>query len=257
MFAQKDKYPPCGMFTFSHFILLCLGLLLFVVLVKRSKHWDERTVLSFTKATAILVILLEGTKIAFNFFNGYTWIDAWVPISFCSIFIYALQISAHGKGILKQMGDAYLSGSAFVAGLVFLLFPSTSLMNYPAWHYLCLYSIFFHVLMMAFNVIYVRNLKMTVDFHHYKLYLALVCFFVAISLMINTTWESNLMLIRQPFNIPFPRIQSLFENTPFLYTLFAVISYSVVPYAVTRLFINIKNKLPRNKKRTSSGPPRK
>ena len=91
---------------------------------------------------------------------GYTWINTWLPISFCSIFIYALWLSGYGKGKWKETGEAFIAGVSIVAGATYLLFPSTSLTIYPTWHYLCMYSMLFHTLMVYMGILYLFSWKL-------------------------------------------------------------------------------------------------
>ena len=83
-FAPLDAYPAAGMFTTPHLISLVVCLIIVLVALKASlkKSWEQ--VMKLTRVIAIVVTLLEGVKIAYNFYYGYTWLDAWFPLSFCS-----------------------------------------------------------------------------------------------------------------------------------------------------------------------------
>ena len=161
--ASRDIYEPTGMLTSNHMILLILSLIILSVLIYISRRIDNKKIRKLTRSMAIFVTILEGIKIFFNFYKGYTWLNTWVPISFCSIFIYALWLSGYGKGKWREKGEAFIAGVSIVAGTTYLLFPSTSLTVYPMWHYLCLYSMLFHTLMIYMGVLYLFKLEIKLE----------------------------------------------------------------------------------------------
>lgn len=238
LFAPKDVYGPCGMFTLGHFMLLVIGFMALGVLLYLSKSWSKEKISKITKRVAVLVLILEGIKIGFNFYNGYTWLDAWVPISYCSIFIYALFFAGFGKGRIYNMGEAYIAGTATVAGFVFLIFPTTSLMQYPMWHYLSLYSMFFHILMMFMGILYIKRLEISLDRSTFFSFSLIYGVFAVLAFVINTVTGSNLMIIREPYNIPIPILHTLYQTFPWVYTLLAILTYLLGPYVVTALFVS-------------------
>ena len=180
-FAPLDAYPAAGMFTTPHLISLVVCLIILLVALKASlkKSWEQ--VMKLTRVIAIVVTILEGVKIAYNFYYGYTWLDAWFPLSFCSLFIYATWFSGFGKGTIKKVGNAFIVMGCLLGGIGFLLLPTTSLMRYPIWHFLCLYSLFFHMLMIYLSVLYLWHRCVPINrytyvyFSVYFLISALIC----------------------------------------------------------------------------------
>ena len=71
-FAPLDAYPAAGMFTTPHLISLVVCLIILLVALKASlkKSWEQ--VMKLTRVIAIVVTILEGVKIAYNFYYGYT-----------------------------------------------------------------------------------------------------------------------------------------------------------------------------------------
>lgn len=236
-FAPLDAYQPAGMFTASHLIslIICLGILYYAW--KRSKQLSWESVIKRTRLIAIVVTTLEIVKIAYNFYYGYTWLDAWFPLSFCSLFIYATWFSGYGKGILKKVGDAYIVMGCILGGFVFLLLPTTSLMRYPVWHFLCIYSLLFHVLMCYLGMLYISHKKVSLNkntyfyFSSYFLIVAIIC------ISINHFSGSNLMLLREPFNVPLVFVHQIKAQSPVLYTILATLTYLIGP-ALFALAVN-------------------
>lgn len=136
--APKNMYEYCGMFSLGHMVLFLISIFLLIILLFISKNITVHDVEILTKIMAVIITILEGMKIYFNLYWGYKNINSWLPISYCSIFIYALWLSAYGKEKLKEIGDSFITGCSVVAGGAYLLFPSTSLTVYPVWHFLCI-----------------------------------------------------------------------------------------------------------------------
>ena len=152
--APRKVYNPCGMFTYGHIVLLVIAMLILSILLLNSRKITKSQIKNLTKVLSVFITILEAIKIYFNFYYGYTWINAWFPMSYCSLFIYALWLSGYGKGKYKKMGEVFIAGVAIVAGGTYLLIPSTSLTMYPMWHYLCMYSMLFHTLMVYMGILY-------------------------------------------------------------------------------------------------------
>lgn len=240
--APRKAFDPVGMFTQGHMFLLliCLGIL--GILLYTTKNITKSTIVKITKILAVVMVTLEGIKICYSFYWGYTWLSAWVPIAYCSIFIYALLLRGYGKGRLKEMGEAFLAGGCIIGGTAFLLFPSTSLMMYPVFHYQCLYSMFFHTLMIYMGIMYIWKMDFKFNKNGYKGYAKLYLFFAIIAIILNTLYESNLMLLRDPFNIPVPFVHKLVMDSPWIYTIFVFLVYLFGPYWVTAYFSNLIKK---------------
>lgn len=250
LFAPKDLYQACGMFTKEHLLLLVLNLILLCILLFCSRNITKEKIATLTRVFAIMIVILEQIKIGFNFRMGYTWLDSWFPISYCSIFIYALVLSGFFSGKGRAMGKAYIAGVSVLAGFVYLLFPSTSLMQYPVWHFLSLHSMFFHTLMMYMGILYLYHLKIRLDKKAYYHYILLFGFFAVLALILNTLFGSNLMLLREPFNIPLPLAHQIYQKFPWGYTVLVLFVYLVLPFPVTALLFRRREERTLNNKKT-------
>ncbi|MEN8076103.1 hypothetical protein ABFP60_04020 [Clostridioides difficile] len=244
--APRDIYQPTGMLTSRHMILLILSLAVLSVLIYVSRKMTNTQIRKLTKCMAIFITVLEGIKIFFNFYRGYTWINTWVPISFCSIFIYALWLSGYGNGKWKETGEAFIAGVSIVAGSAYLIFPSTSLVIYPMWHYLSMYSMLFHTLMVYMGILYLFKLEIKLEKSRFNKFAKIYCFFAVIAIGLNTFYGSNLMLLKKPFKIPVPFLHELFASAPWLYTIVVFLVYLYAPYCITvylNRFINRKRNI--------------
>ena len=250
-FAPRDsvKYPPCGMFTFPHFIALFFTLALVGIGVFLCRNIDAPRVKKLTKIVAIVVTLLELTKIGYNFYFGYTWIDAWVPLAFCSLFIYACWFAGFGKGFLEKLGVGFMVGGCPTAGFLFLIFPTTSLQMHPIFHFLCLYSMLFHGLMVWLGLLHIFNSRKRPTWKTFGYYAGFFTCFASVALILNTTLSCNLMFLRQPFNIPLKFVEHVYQFSAPLYSILIFVAYLacfLVSLGLYSLVNFIKLKTPRN-----------
>lgn len=240
--APRKAFEPVGMFTEGHMFLLIICLSILVGLIYSSRNITKNSIVKITKVLAVVMVILEGIKICYSFYWGYTWLSAWFPIAYCSIFMYALLLRGYGKGKWIKIGEAFLAGGCIMGGTAFLLFPSTSLMMYPVFHYQCLYSMFFHTLMIYVGIMYIWKMDIKFNKAGYKEYCKIYLFFGSIAVVLNTLFESNLMLLREPFKIPIPFVHKMFMDAPWTYTIFVFLAYLIGPYWTTAYFTKLVRK---------------
>lgn len=227
LFAPRDEnlYPPCGMFSAQHFVALFVTLILVVTGLHLCKKITARNLRRLTKFVAVVVTVLEGIKIAYNFAYGYTTPDAWVPLAFCSLFIYATWFAGFGKGRLEKLGKSFLICGCPTAGCAFLLFPTTSLQMHPIYHYLCIYSMLFHGAMVWLGLLHILQEKEFSPSKTFAYYAVFFAAFATLALILNGTLGCNLMFLREPFNIPLKFLDVLHESSQILYTVLISAAY--------------------------------
>ncbi len=228
-FAPLGAYKPAGMFTWPHIVAFIVCMLLIRGAFSVSKNIPWKSVIKITRLLAVVLTALELVKIGYNFYYGYTDLDSWLPLSYCSLFIYACWMSGYGKGWLKKVGDAYITIGALAGGVMFLLVPTTSLMRYPIWHFLSCYSLLFHSMMLYLSAMYIGHHCVALDrtnYRYFSFYFLLAAF---ISVSINSALGTNLMILRDPYNVPLTFIHELQANSQTLYTLLATLCYLFLP----------------------------
>lgn len=229
LFAPKNAYAPCGVYTKGHFIsaLICFFAVALTVFLLRRAHINK--IYIFIRILALLLTVLELVKIGHNFYYGYTNLDSWVPLSFCSLFIYACYLSGYGRGRARDMGNAFSVIGGIVAGAVFICMPTTSLTMYPLLHFQSLYSMLFHSCMIAVGILLLRcGVRPTARL--FKCYLAYFLSFTAVALAMNFIFGSNFMTFREPYKLPFDFLHILQEQAPVAYTALAVAAHVALPY---------------------------
>lgn len=230
LFAPLHAYEPAGMFTLPHFLLLGVSAAGIIFTLRLCRHIKWQTL---TRRFAVALTVLEAVKIFYNLKNGYTWPDAWVPLSFCSLFLYALWMTGYGGGWVKRWGSAFLCYGAITGGAAFLAVPTTSLMNYPAWHFLCLYSMLYHSVMVCLGVQYLRGLPERPGGRQYGEFAAFFGISALFCVFLNGILGSNFMILREPYHIPVAAVRRLYEACPPAYTMLAAAACLLIPGAVT------------------------
>ena len=233
-FAAKDAYAPCGVYTAGHFAatLVCFALTALLVFALRRTRLER--IYFLMRCLSVILTVLELVKIGHNFYHGYTNIDSWVPLSFCSLFIYACYMTGYGRGRVREMGVAFITVGGVIAGAVFISVPTTSLTLYPLFHFQSLYSLLFHSFMVASGILLLKNGIRPTEriFHSYLLYFGV---FAAAALIINFAFGSNLMTFREPYKLPLDFLHLLYDRVPLAYTALAVIGHAVLPFAAIRI----------------------
>lgn len=231
--AAKKIYKPCGMFTYGHLILFILSIAILAILIYVSRNINNEQITVVTRIFAFIITILESIKIGFNFYYGYTAINSLVPASYCAIFIYSLWISGYGKRTLKVMSDAFLAGACIIAGSMYLIFPSTAIVMYPTWHYLSMYSMFYHAMMIYIGILYIYKGGVKLNKKVYKVYAIYYTVFALIAFLLNKYSGSNFMFLNYPGNLPFKVLDSIYLATPQTYRILIYTVYLTIPYWLT------------------------
>ena len=245
---NEELYKPCGMFTLPHFIAIGILAIILSVLIYLSRNLSKDKIKFITKILALVITGFELGKIIYSFYYGYTWPDAWVPLAFCSLFIYSLYMSGFAKGVIEKIGQSYIAGGGILAGLFFILFPTTSLMRHPLLHYMCFHSLIFHGAMFYLGIVYLMRKAYTFNLKEYKYYIIFVSIFSIIAIIINIIFDCNMMFYKEPYNMPIKLVVDIYNFSKVIYTLFIFIAYSSL-YLLTYLFYLLIKKI--TKRRTN------
>jgi len=240
-FAPRERFVPCGMFSTDHIVASIISIVFVAIMLLLNK----KRILTFNKIrtfriSAILLTILEAIKISHSFIYGDYGLDNWFPLSFCGLFILALWMAGFCKNKLKRIGEVYLAYGCPFAGVAFLIFPTTSLMLFPVWHYFSIYSLFFHSLMVYVGFSALLD-EERLDRTSYLYYLIFFTIFAVIAIILNTVFGSNLMILREPFNIPIQSLQNIYMSSQTCYTLVAIYIYLAIPLTTIPI-INAKRK---------------
>ena len=231
LFANSGEYEACGMFTKGHITLLLLTIIGIIVALKNTANKTKKEVKQIIKRCTILMCVLEVITITFKLLTGDPRnLNNYVPLYYCSLLLYAGVFSSFAKGQLQRMGDVFLATGGIIGGIVFLIFPTTSLPAYPALHYVSLHSFLFHGTMvylgLLMNITHYIELEAK-DIKYYALLVGVVCL---LAYIVNKIFGSNLMFISQ--NFPGMPIEILYNATGKYYTLVASLGQMTLPFYI-------------------------
>lgn len=229
-FARPGEYKPCGLFTTEHFILIAITVIGIIIALKYTINKKDtkkiiRNCTIFIWTFEIIIILF---KIAIA---GTQNVNNYVPLYYCSILLYAGILSSFGKGNLKRIGDVFLATGGIIGGIVFLVFPTTSLPTYPMLHLVSIHSFIFHGIMIYLGLLvnltnYVELEKK--DILNYAIIVGTIC---VIAYIINQIFDSNLMFISKNF-ATVPVIEFLYKATGKLFTPLMIAIQCTLPFYV-------------------------
>lgn len=223
-FCKEYEYNPVGMFSLGHILILIFFLLLVAFLSYKCHKLEEKKIILLTRVIAIVVSILEIIKITIQHINGEgNLIDHWVPLYFCSMFIYATWMAGFGRGSIRNLGKAFIGTGGIIAGMSFLVFPTTSFTMYPLFHYFCLYSMVYHSLMVFLGVVYLLNGFEKTDKNSFIHYIIFCSFFNILAIIVNAILDTNFMFLKRAGNIPIALVVKLEEFSPILFTIFMFI----------------------------------
>lgn len=242
LFKSAEEVTPCGMFSVQHFILLAITMICVSIALKYTKNMNKDEVREVIKKVTIILWVLEIIKIIFNIINyGVSAINKYVPLYFCSLILYAGIFSGFCKGILKKLGDIFLSTGGIIAGLTFLILPLTSLTNYPAMHFISIHSFILHGTMVYIGMLMLITKYTIIEKRDIIYYSALIVIISVIAYIVNLIFSSNLMFISQ--NYPGTFIEIIYNLTGKLFPIVMVIAQATLPfYIVYGIYAKIKNK---------------
>lgn len=242
MFLSKPgEYPPCGMFNFRHLTLFIITIIGVIFAVNHTKIKEKSDVKRIIKIITVIIWVLEILKIIFNFIvgNGRN-VNKVVPLYYCSLLLYSGLLSSIGKGVIQRVGDVFLATGGIVGGLVFLIFPTTSLPEYPMFHFLSLHSFFFHGTMIYLGIIINKFRYIEIKMSDLKYYACLVFIVCIAAYVVNSICGSNLMFISQDF--PGTPITIIYKLTGKLFPIIMSLAQMTLPFLLIYGVLNVKYK---------------
>ena len=238
MFSNIGEYEPCGIFTTDHFILIGITIISIIIALKFTSNKSKEKVHLIIKKITIIMCILEVVKINFNLQqNSFRDVNTYMPLYYCSILLYAGLLSSFGKGALKRAGDVCLATGSVIGGIVFIIYPSTSLPMYPAFHFLSIHSFLFHGTMIYLGILINKTQYIELEQNDIKYFASVIGIMSIVALIINKLFNGNLMFISN--NFPGTPIEILYDitNGGIMYTLIMVLAQMTLPFYITYVII--------------------
>ncbi|MBR3720483.1 MAG: YwaF family protein [Clostridia bacterium] len=229
-FAKPGVYEPCGIYNIRHLIIAIGTLICVVIAAVMTKTNKKEDIKKIIRNVTITIWCLEIIKIIYLVAIGQGRINRVVPLYYCSLLLYSGLMSSFGKGVIKKMGDVFLATGGIVGGLVFIACPTTSLPEYPAFHFISIHSFLFYGTMLYLGLIVNRNKYVELKFEDIKYYASLIFVICMFAYVVNNVSGSNLMFISQDF--PGMPITILYNGVGVLFTPIMIILQMTVPFLI-------------------------
>lgn len=248
LFSNAGVYEPCGIFTRGHLSLVIITTTCIFIALKYSNMKSKEEVHKTIKLVTIAMWILEVIKIVYNVIkNSIHAVNTYMPLYYCSMLLYAGLLSSFGKDKLKRIGDVSLATGAIIGGMVFVIYPSTSLPIYPAFHFLSIHSFLFHGLMIYLGILMNKTNYINLKKEDIKYFASLIGIMSIIALIVNKCFNGNLMFISN--NFPGTPIEILYKitNGGIIYSFIMVVAQMTIPFYISYYVINKIHKLEQNR----------
>lgn len=230
-FLKTAECEPCGLFGIEHFILILLTLIGIWLALKFIEIKDKEDVRNIIKRTTIILWILEIVRILFNFYSGNAEnLNTYVPLYYCGILLYAGILSGFCKGKVKRIGDVFIATGGIIAGIIFLIFPTTSLQIYPIYHFVTMQSFFYHGVMIYLGIIVNKYNYIELELKDIIYYALLVGIIAIIALILNNEYGCNLMFLSQDY--PGTPITYLYKILGKCFTAFMILVHVTIPFYI-------------------------
>lgn len=241
-FSRPGVYKPCGIFNIKHLIIAIITFSAIGIAVKKTKIKSKKDIKKIIKNLTILMCILEIVKTIYNFAVGEgSNINKMVPLYYCSILLYAGLLSSFGTGNFERSGNVFLATGGIIGGIVFIIFPTTSLPEYPWFHFISIHSFLFHGIMVYLGIIINKFKYIDLEMSDLKLYSTLIFAICMAAYAINLRFGSNLMFISQDF--PNSPISAIYHVLGSSFTPLMIIAQMILPFFVVYGIVkNINNK---------------
>lgn len=231
IFAKQGEYEPCGIFTKEHFLLIVLTIIGIKISLKKTINKTHKEVRQIIKKCTIAMWIFEVIIILFKIITGgIRNLNNYVPLYYCSLLLYAGLLSSFAKNELKRMGDVFLATGGIIGGIVFILYPSTSLPTYPAIHIVSLHSFIFHGIMIYLGLLINKTKYIEIQLSDIKYYFILVGCICVLAYIVNSIFGSNLMFISN--NFPGTPIEIIYNITGKYFTLLMSLGQMILPFYI-------------------------
>ena len=245
MFSPRDKSTACGMWSETYIVALLVTVVLIVLALIMTKNISKKSVRYILVGTSIFTISTEIVKMIFvGVTYGISEVE-FIPLYFCSLFMYSTVLALFKSDALRNTGLSFLFFGGIIGATAFFAYPSACIPNYPIYHFMCLRTMIFHGLMIFVGITVVRSGYYKPDVRHFKNY-AIALSIVGIGAYVhNSLLGTNLMYISKPLGLQISK--TVYKLSPSLYPLIFMIAQIFVPFFVSygayTLFCFVKEKI--------------
>lgn len=228
-----DHYSPdeiCGMFTPGHYLSIFLFFATLASALLLSRRLQEKTVRKLHLGIALGVTVMEIVKISLRVYKGQGP-DDWMPLYFCSLFLFAVWLALAKNRALKTTGYAFMTMGGIAASVFFILYPTTSLNLFPIWHPASIHSFVYHWIMCYLGLlVLMKKAYVPKPGHalHYGIFVLTACF---AAYFFNEWLGCNCMFLHSAFGLAF--LEGILNHSHATYIVIVSLAQGVALYWVS------------------------
>ncbi len=203
-----------GLFGWEHLVFALVAILMVTLLLYFSLKKKDLNVTKVIRISFWVTFILEVLKIIWNLTlrSDVTFSD-WIPLYFCSIFIYASFLAGYFKGRVRAAGLSFLYHGAIIGGIVYFICPNTCMLVHPFLHVLTIHALVYHVVLIYVGLLIVIKKEYIPSVKNAIGYLVLTYIVCILAYITNLILDSNLMLISRDFGTwPLTVLYSTFKG---------------------------------------------
>ncbi len=241
-----DYFDPeqiCGMYTPGHFLMIAFFIVTSILILRVTVRLSVEKVRRINLWIAIVFTAVEMLKISLRVYKGHNPSE-WVPLYFCSLFLYAVWFSYSKNSFLKNIGCSYIAMGGLIAAVTFCLYPSTSLAIYPVWHPESIHSYIYHIVLFCSGITILATgyyKPKAKDSIHYFIFLSLAAI---PSVILNVLIGTNCLFLADAYGLAF--LPEIIAFSPVLYAVLAFLTQASalfwVSYGVYKLVVWLKQR---------------
>lgn len=205
-FAPPECCDAAGLFGIAHLLLLLLTAAAVAVALVLSRSMCVGRVRRLLRYAFVFFLVAEGVKLAVVWGVFRLRSPNELPLYFCSLVLYATPLAAFGRSVWQRAGDAFLAFGGLVGGAVYLVFPTTSLLRYPAWHFISFHGFLWHGVMLYLALLLLWRGGYIPEHGDLRYFAASVSVGCAVAFVFNTVYNcfvsdpvANLMFLSKDF----------------------------------------------------------
>lgn len=199
-FKYPTSKPACGGFSIGHLVFLSFCIFLIIIGVLFTMRYVN-DLDKFLLIIGSVALIFEIIKIAWGIsVNRYPNWTQYLPLWFCSLFVPASIIAALTKSKILNLALSFMFYGGIVGGIAYLLFPTTSLYQFPVFHFLSFHSMLYHTLMIYTGIVIMLKKLIVPSLKDFWPYFIFTTIFCIISYIINQIYHTNFMFLSNTSN---------------------------------------------------------
>ncbi len=222
---QASDVP--GMFSLPHLILAVIVIATLILALYLSRNFNQKQMKILQIIVTAVVTILEIIKITIRVCKGDNY-DGFIPLYFCSLFIYASWLTFAKNKFLQDCGYAYITMGGVLAGMMYIIYPSTSLTLFPWWHPSTIHSFLYHWILIYYGIMVIWKKAYTPTPKNSLNYFAFIFAFCIPSIILNKFLGTNCMFLNNAFQLPV--LDNILQYSKVLYIIVAILGQAVILY---------------------------